>query len=895
MKNKNVIKISFGFLVATSLTAGILLGVSKNNQKEVSGYSVSELPTTIDLNDTSVANIRNYYSSLNNLSTSERQGNNLLKNLKNILKNGQKYYSYDVNNGLPIWQMYEITDRDWSMSPASSTTYGSYNASTNIITNYEYGNNSNSKNDPYVHSLYTNRNIANEAKAWGDHSQTNWGINREHVWPKAEGFETEAAGGARGDPMHLMAGNGYANNIHSNYFYGYVDTSSTYTDCGSKYSYTSGNLLGKSKTVGGSKNVFEPQDSDKGDIARAIFYMVARYNYLSGSDSDGIDSDNPNLSLTQNLSDWSQSSFDSTTTTKGYMGIMTDLLAWHHADPVDQYEIHRNNLLYTNFTNNRNPFIDFPEWVDFIWGTASYNGTEYQSYSSTPTGYATPSTDTINGYNSGSVTPSTLTTSGSVDAADGALEGWTSVGTGTPYTNGEVKFDSTGDNVYCLTLFSGNVSYNMTKLSVTLNAKLNVGTGYSPSEQNSFKVEALDSSGNVLNSETKTGASVFSTEQYEDVTFTISGNLTNCSGIRITYINKKSGNLGVSSVSWTATYLDESVPEVTSISASVNKTYGVGEIVSLSDINVVDNNNTAVSGFAFANSGYQVTYADAPSGGTIGTKTFNNAVTYNGLSCSLTINVQRQPHISSGSTVSYTGQDFSSAGISSTYTENQTATIGETTFKVSGYIYNNKLSLSSSRTSAPGSVVNATPYSCGITNVVVNGAIPDVQLSVNGSNWVDLSSATTDSVDYFYFKVYFENTAQSSYVNITYIDVTTKNETPENVANYIMFEDTENQCNSKFANAKVYFERMTSSGRTTFMTSNDYVIEKARERLQAWATYLGKEITYVNGDYVVSDSRRTTQLIGEKNNTALILVLATAFSVSSAVTCILIKRKKQVR
>ena len=895
MKNKNIIKLSFALLFSASLTAGILLGVSKNNQKEVSGYSVSELPTTIDLNDTSAANIRSYYSSLNNLSTSERQGNNLLKNLKTILKNGQKYYSYDVDNGLPIWQMYEITDRDWAMSPASSTSYGTYNSSTNKITNYSYGNNSNSKNNPYIHSLYTNRNVTNEARAWGDHTQTNWGLNREHVWPKAEGFEEEAAGGARGDPMHLMAGNGYANNIHSNYFYGYVDTSSSYTDCGSKYSYTSGNLLGRSKTVGGSTNVFEPQDSDKGDIARAIFYMVARYNYLSGSDSDGIDSDNPNLALTQNLSDWSMNSFNSTTTTKGYMGIMTDLLAWHHADPVDQYEIHRNNLLYTNYTNNRNPFIDFPEWADFIWGKATYIGSTYQSYSSTPTGYATPSTDTINGYNSGG-TPDqdTKTVSGNVSASGGALEGWTSVGTGSAYGDGSVKLDSTGDYVYCLSLFSGNVSYNMTDLSVTLNAKYNVGT-YTPSSANSYKVEALDSSGNVLGSTIKTGANIFSTEDYSDATFTISGALTNCAGIRITYENKGIGNIGLKSVSWVATYLDKAEPEITSITASVNKTYKVGELVSKSDITVIDNNGTAVSDFEFVNNNYQITYEDAPSGGTLGSKIFASAITYNDLSCSLTVNAQREEHVISTSTVSYTGAQFSSAGISSSYTENQSVTVNGMNFNVSGYIYSGKLSLSSGKTYAPGSVINTAAYSAGITNVVVSGATPDIQLSVNGSNWVDLEDASTDGVYYFYFKVFFKNTTQTSYINITSIDVTTKNETPVNLANYIMYEDTPNQCSSKFSVAKSYFEALTSEGRSEFMTSNDFVINHARTRLQAWAINLGKEITYVNGDYVVSDSRRTTRLTEGKNNSALILVLAVGFSVSSALTCILIKRKRQVK
>ena len=94
--------------VALSLGLGSVLFTPKKSV-ETQGYSTSSLPTTIDLNDTSAANIRSYYSSLNNLDTSERQGTNLLKNLKTILKNGQKYYSYDSGNA--IWQIYEIADR----------------------------------------------------------------------------------------------------------------------------------------------------------------------------------------------------------------------------------------------------------------------------------------------------------------------------------------------------------------------------------------------------------------------------------------------------------------------------------------------------------------------------------------------------------------------------------------------------------------------------------------------------------------------------------------------------------------------------------------------------------------------------------------------------------------
>ena len=390
MKNRYKILLTLASFV---LAIPLITLTSEKKVDKVEGYNASSLPTTIDLNDNTESEIRSYYSSLSSLDTSERQGTNLLKNLKTILKKDQKYYSYD--SGDTIWRMYEITDRDWDKSPASDIS--GYNSKTNTITGYTYKNTS--VLDPYIRAYYVNRDVENQTRAWADHGQDEWGINREHMWAKAEGFETSGAGGARGDPMHLVAANGYANNIHSNYFFGYVKTSSE--DCGEKYANLSGNLRGTSLTLNTSQNVFEPQDCDKGDIARMIFYMVARYNYLSGSDSDGINSNNPNLTLVQNTSSWEGTGYTSTTTNPGKMGILSDLLAWHKADPVDGYEIHRNNLLYKNFTNNRNPFIDFPEWADYIWGTVEYNGKNYQSFSTTPTGYAVPSSDIVNGYKTG--------------------------------------------------------------------------------------------------------------------------------------------------------------------------------------------------------------------------------------------------------------------------------------------------------------------------------------------------------------------------------------------------------------------------------------------------------------------------------------------------------------
>ena len=379
MKRKLLACLSISSLI---LSAAMCVTFSLNQEEykaeAYTAITASKMPTTIDLNDSTAEEIQAFYSDLLILDNAERNGTNLLKNLKPILKNGQKYYSYESTGG-EIWKAYEITDRDWIKSPANAITKGTYNPSSNTITGYTYGSSkSNTGDNPYIHALYVNRNADNNVKAWAksdnvtSHGGNNeWCIDREHIWPKSHGFENNGEGGARGDLMHLWAGDSYVNSeLHNNYYYGFVDKSKTYTDGKNKYAYAEGNLRGTSLTLGGNVTVFEPQDSDKGDIARAVFYMVARYNYLSGSDSDGIDSNNPNLELTNDLSAYSSTGYMSSTTKTGKLGILRDLLEWNEIDPVDEYEIHRNNLLYKNFTNNRNPFIDYPEWANIIWGEA---------------------------------------------------------------------------------------------------------------------------------------------------------------------------------------------------------------------------------------------------------------------------------------------------------------------------------------------------------------------------------------------------------------------------------------------------------------------------------------------------------------------------------------------
>ena len=153
--------------------------------------------------------------------------------------------------------------------------------------------------------------------------------NREHSWPKSHGdFGTSAPAGT--DMHHLRPTDVEVNSTRGNKDYdnGGSLVSET-TDC-----YTDGDS-------------FEPRDEVKGDCARMMFYMVTRYEGDSGE---------PDLELV-----------DYTGTSGSNLGKLSTLLAWHIADPVDDWERTRNDRVYS-YQNNRNPFIDHPEYVSYIWG-----------------------------------------------------------------------------------------------------------------------------------------------------------------------------------------------------------------------------------------------------------------------------------------------------------------------------------------------------------------------------------------------------------------------------------------------------------------------------------------------------------------------------------------------
>lgn len=172
--------------------------------------------------------------------------------------------------------------------------------------------------------------------------------NREHIFP--QGF-FDSAYPMRSDYFHVLPTDGKVNGYRDNYPFGTVGVLATPPSTISNPTLN-GSKLGTCNFPGYSGTVFEPIDEFKGDIARILLYFVTRYEDKLQS-FDYSDANNPqDGSKNRAFDQW-------------YINL---LLKWHNDDPVSQKEIDRNNYGYS-YQNNRNPYVDHPEFVEMIWSS----------------------------------------------------------------------------------------------------------------------------------------------------------------------------------------------------------------------------------------------------------------------------------------------------------------------------------------------------------------------------------------------------------------------------------------------------------------------------------------------------------------------------------------------
>ncbi|WP_165784007.1 endonuclease [Flavobacterium alvei] len=235
-------------------------------------------------------------------------GYTLKTNLYNIIK-GHTDNGYDG-----LYVTYQASDRDYYYEN-DGTVLDMYSENPTGI-------------DPYNYS-------SGSTQRCGSYSAEGDCYNREHIIPQSV-FNKNAP--MVSDAHSITPTDGIVNNYRSNHPHGIVASASKTTLNGSK--------LGTSGVSGYSGTVFEPIDEFKGDIARMYFYFATRYeNTVAG---------------------YSYDMFNGTSNQVFTPEFLSMLLTWHAQDPVNAREIARNNAIYAR-QNNRNPFIDHPEYVQLIW------------------------------------------------------------------------------------------------------------------------------------------------------------------------------------------------------------------------------------------------------------------------------------------------------------------------------------------------------------------------------------------------------------------------------------------------------------------------------------------------------------------------------------------------
>lgn len=166
--------------------------------------------------------------------------------------------------------------------------------------------------------------------------------NREHSFPRSwfnDGSPMET------DIFHIVPSDGYVNSKRSNWPFGEADNPS--------WTSLNGSKVGSNSTSGHNGTVFEPIDAYKGDFARIYFYMATRYENV--------------IANWENNSSNADAALDGTSFPCYEEWYLNLLLDWHQNDPVSQKEIDRNDAIY-DIQDNRNPYVDHPEYVNIVWG-----------------------------------------------------------------------------------------------------------------------------------------------------------------------------------------------------------------------------------------------------------------------------------------------------------------------------------------------------------------------------------------------------------------------------------------------------------------------------------------------------------------------------------------------
>lgn len=216
-------------------------------------------------------------------------------------------------------------------------------------------------NHDKVHLLYIDDE---EFKQTGNTS--NW--QREHCFPASlmTGLGTGDAVkvlGTATDFHNLYASYSSGNSAHSNMSFGYVDPTKgeVKTTGNSKYQEDD------SSTTQVNEGVFEPADIDKGRVSRAVFYMAVMYGddaWVENNDGNGHEL---SVGLKIIKKGAGECTLHQAASGNKCHSNLDDIVEWNNKFWPDRLE-YQHTTYVQSLQHNRNPFVDFPELVDYVFG-----------------------------------------------------------------------------------------------------------------------------------------------------------------------------------------------------------------------------------------------------------------------------------------------------------------------------------------------------------------------------------------------------------------------------------------------------------------------------------------------------------------------------------------------
>lgn len=313
--------------------------------------------------------------------------------------------------------------------------------------------------------------------------------------------------------------------------------------------------------------------------------------------------------------------------------------------------------------------------------------------------------------------------------------------------------------------------------------------------------------------------------------------------------------------------------------------WSVGQTITKSDIGIAYLTGEEITDFVFPD--YQFKYSDAPGGGESQVKQFT--ITYDDLECEFGVMVSRDEYTDStleNKTITYS--DLPTSYQTGNNERTSADGISFIAYNCAHYSNSKKMQfranngyLITTQSLELNSLTIESPE--GTLSVFAGTTSNSVTTKITGSNNV------YDLRGYHFFKV-IKDSSNVGYCKSLIVSVGAV-ETVTNVSNYIMFNDTNNQCVTKLDIAIEKLNTLSNSDRDSFWNSDDYVIKSARERLLAWAKNQGRVLSYSNNTFsAMSDGLINDSIFSYSS--LIIIVAITSISLLSLATLLVNKKRR---